>query len=1063
MENNFSDIQRGADKLLDGITEKVKQLDIKIGELNANVVKLLSTPANSSGLTTQVKTLETEITKLNTTIGKQQTQIKELTSVKDAYNKSSEKETSDIKSKIPTLNQMTKANKSLSDAYTVLLNKQKQAKDTLRSLIVEQGKNSIETKKAQKEYDRLTKKVNQANKATSNFSKTGLGGMVRGFKNLIGAFGVVAGASLFANMVKNIFNLTKKLESLDFALKAVVKNQNEFARTQAFLSEISSKYGANILTTTERYTKFLAAAKQSNVALQDTEDIFRTVTKASGVLGLKTDELTGIYLALEQMLSKGKVTTEELRRQLGERLPGAFGIMAEAVGVSVVELDKMLRAGEILSSDALPKFAKQLEIAYGIQNVDKIETLAAAQVRMQNSWVEFVRSLQFGQGILSNVFKGLVSVASGFLDLLTKINKSSNTLTDQVIREQRALNNLINTITDSNTSNEKREVLLKKLKKEYPFFLQQIKDEETNNKNLSTALKEVNELYIKRIALQSQQDVINELLEKSGNEALRLAKAQIKASEEASKINIDQKLGLDLTNKSYDERIILVKTVLEAEAEYQTIASAGVRNAINPQAKALDRLNKITGTGVTTTMRKNKVDRELNEEQKLFLQLQKNLGVTLDEINKLFGVGTEETVKNTKATVSNGDAKEKVEKINKNSEKAFEKQISVLKELRSNVEVGTAQWELYDKMINVLQYSLDGLTGKLKSVETEEIDFNIFSEEEQKEALKKLEESGKLIKDFFKGFQDEFFSDVGFEKLNEFFLTFDEHGNSLFDNLLKNADEGFEKFAVYFDAISEVAQEAFNFINQQSQASFDAEFERLEKQRDIALQFAGESTAAQEQIQEQYEARRKAIQQRQARSQKQQAIVNTIFNTAQAVVATLAQTPPPAGLPLAAIVAGIGAAQLALIASTPLPEFFRGTQNAPEGWALVDEKQPEVHTDRHGNVKSMGENKANHRYLSAGDKIYKSHEEWINKEFKDVIHGNDIITYNEAMSQAPTVVVKDNGFTASQMDSIIAKHFSNIKTQNTIIDKNGVQTYISKGNSRTIELNNRVSFKGISV
>jgi hypothetical protein len=101
--------------------------------------------------------------------------------------------------------------------------------------------------------------------------------------------------------------------------------------------------------------------------------------------------------------------------------------------------------------------------------------------------------------------------------------------------------------------------------------------------------------------------------------------------------------------------------------------------------------------------------------------------------------------------------------------------------------------------------------------------------------------------------------------------------------------------------------------------------------------------------------------------------------------------------------------------------------------------------------------------LSAGDKIYKSHEEWINKEFKDVIHGNDIITYNEAMAQAPSVVIKDNGFTASQMDSIIGKHFRSIKTQNTIIDKDGLKTYISKGGSRTIDLNNRVSFKGISV
>jgi tape measure domain-containing protein len=34
-------------------------------------------------------------------------------------------------------------------------------------------------------------------------------------------------------------------------------------------------------------------------------------------------------LALNQMMSKGTIQAEELRGQLGEALPGAFGIMAK--------------------------------------------------------------------------------------------------------------------------------------------------------------------------------------------------------------------------------------------------------------------------------------------------------------------------------------------------------------------------------------------------------------------------------------------------------------------------------------------------------------------------------------------------------------------------------------------------------------------------------------------------------------------------------------------------------------------------------------------------------------
>ena len=106
------------------------------------------------------------------------------------------------------------------------------------------------------------------------------------------------------------------------------------------VNSLTESFGVSLVATTERWIKFKEAAQLSGLTLLQTEDIFRSMTKTSAVLGLNTDELKGIYLALEQMMSKGKVTTEELRRQLGERLPGAMGIMAKAVGVTIPNLIK---------------------------------------------------------------------------------------------------------------------------------------------------------------------------------------------------------------------------------------------------------------------------------------------------------------------------------------------------------------------------------------------------------------------------------------------------------------------------------------------------------------------------------------------------------------------------------------------------------------------------------------------------------------------------------------------------------------------------------------------------
>lgn len=210
-----------------------------------------------------------------------------------------------------------------------------------------------------------------------------------------------------------VYNQTKELDALSFSMQTVIKSSVELAQTQKFLSDVAINYGGDLLTLSERYVKFRAAAIQANMSAAETQKIYDSVSKAAGTLGLKTDELSGVYLALEQMISKGKVTTEELRRQLGERLPGAFGIMANALGKTIPELDKMLKKGEVLSSDALPKFAAALEKAYGLEAVDKIDTLAAAQGRLSTQFTELIRSAQ-----ASDAFKNLINGVASFLGFI---------------------------------------------------------------------------------------------------------------------------------------------------------------------------------------------------------------------------------------------------------------------------------------------------------------------------------------------------------------------------------------------------------------------------------------------------------------------------------------------------------------------------------------------------------------------------------------------------------------------------------------------------------------------
>jgi len=68
--------------------------------------------------------------------------------------------------------------------------------------------------------------------------------------------------------------------------------------------------------------------------------------------------------ATAQVFSKGKVSAEELRQQLGERLPGAFTIFAQSMDKTPAELDKALEGGKVTLDDFM-KFSEVLFSKYG--------------------------------------------------------------------------------------------------------------------------------------------------------------------------------------------------------------------------------------------------------------------------------------------------------------------------------------------------------------------------------------------------------------------------------------------------------------------------------------------------------------------------------------------------------------------------------------------------------------------------------------------------------------------------------------------------------------------------
>lgn len=161
-----------------------------------------------------------------------------------------------------------------------------------------------------------------------------------------------------------------------------------------YLRRVSRDMGLDFGTASGAYAKFAASARSAGMSLGDTHKIFEGISKAGARFGLSSEEMSGAFLALGQMASKGVVSMEELRGQLGERLPGAFDLAAKAMGVTQVELIKLVESGKLAASDFLPKFGQALNDNITVP----MGTLQQSINNASTSWELWKRALAEGAG-----------------------------------------------------------------------------------------------------------------------------------------------------------------------------------------------------------------------------------------------------------------------------------------------------------------------------------------------------------------------------------------------------------------------------------------------------------------------------------------------------------------------------------------------------------------------------------------------------------------------------------------------------------------------------------------
>ena len=251
-----------------------------------------------------------------------------------------------------------------------------------------------------------------------------------------GANLLVTGLTAYAGhrVITSLMDTAVAVQQINMTLTAVTGSSEDAAEQFDYVTRTADRLGQSVRGAARGYSRLLAAAEPTNLTIKETQTLFEGVTAAATVYGLTQDEVNGALNALQQIISKGSVQAEELRGQLGERLPGAYQIAARSLGLTTQELSKALEQGQVDAETFVRAFGQHMHDAF-VTQAEGAQTASRQINELENAWFALKK----------------IVVDSGFDRALATVFTAIATFlqTDAVVMAAKALGNAFLFVADS--------------------------------------------------------------------------------------------------------------------------------------------------------------------------------------------------------------------------------------------------------------------------------------------------------------------------------------------------------------------------------------------------------------------------------------------------------------------------------------------------------------------------------------------------------------------------------------------------------------------------------------
>jgi tape measure domain-containing protein len=232
---------------------------------------------------------------------------------------------------------------------------------------------------------------------------------------LASVFGVFQLAHLIVELDlthKSLVAVTTDMNAAHAAATQAAVSLQAYAEATSFLTRVSDDYEQRVKDLTRSYILLTTSTNAANIPLEQAQKAYEGIVAASKVLGKSNEDTQGSLTAISQIASKGVVSMEELRQQLGERLPGALDILATGLGVTTAQLIDDITKGKVSAQQFFAVFGDEALKRFGDAGKD-INSLSGAFNLLYQSLDEIINS-----ALMQGLADGLAEVLRAVTGLM---------------------------------------------------------------------------------------------------------------------------------------------------------------------------------------------------------------------------------------------------------------------------------------------------------------------------------------------------------------------------------------------------------------------------------------------------------------------------------------------------------------------------------------------------------------------------------------------------------------------------------------------------------------------